>query len=364
MSLRARFRISVFVLAALAGAGFAACGDTSGDPHRAGEADGALPDDGGEAETPAEIVSAIPVTSPPDVQSRVITAFVSTRQRGTPSSWSVSSLFSEQVVDNYGAVVMAAALAGELGWEWQTVVLDCQPGTRWFLEVNTYDGRFLLDPYDGRIVTMGAADAPALPFPEAFQTGTLYRYTGSWPTNTQAAWFENWVAADVNETAAWRSGYAQACLASRYTPSRALQFPIVVDASQPYRTYGIVNQSPWDVDQAFAAPGQTRSDHAFWGGYHSPAGPIVFGYRLILTNTVAGLTYRFSFRATEDYVGTLVAVSADADTGGFKRMRAREYTLAIVAKGSRAEVSLGMNSLESLAIDAMAIGAFAEGDWP
>lgn len=364
MSRRSRFRTYVLVLFALASSAFAACGDSPGDHEQADEAGGAQPNDGGVAEKLAEVVSAVPVTSPPDVQSRVITAYVSTLPRGTPSSWSVSSLFSEQVVDNYGAVVMAAALAGELGWEWQTVVLDCQPGTRWFLEVNTYDGRFLLDPYGGRIVTTGAADALALPFPNAFQEGTLYRYAGGWPANSHAAMLAGWVAADANETAEWRGGYAQACLASRYTPSRALQFPIVVDASQPYRTYGAVNRSPWDVDQAFAAPGQTRSDHAFWGGYHSPAGPIVFGHRLILMNTVAGQTYRFSLRTTEDHVGTLVAVSADAETGGFKRMREREYTLAIVAKGSRAEVSLGMNSLESLAIDAMAIGAFAEGEWP
>lgn len=298
------------------------------------------------------------------MQARLLTAYLSTWPHGKPSAWNADTLFEEGIVDNYGAIILGATLAEELVWEWQAVVLDCQPGTRWFLEVNSYDGRFLLDPYGGRIVTVGGAADLALPFPDAFETGTLYKYTGNADETSLDEFLGNWSSATVEETAAWRGAYAQACFASRYTPMRTMQFPIVIDTAAPFRTYGKINGSAWDVDAAFAATGETRSDHAFLGGYDSPVGPIVIGHRLILTNTVAGRTYRYSIRSLREPGGVIIASTRDAELTGFKRLRERDYTLGIIAKGSRVEVSIGMNAFESLAIDAMAAGEFSEGEWP
>ena len=357
MLLRTRAAVLAFALAA--------CGDETPAPKPARNVteDSAPP-----APEPADLVNelftGLPVTATPDIQVRVITAFVGKLTHGAPASWAVPHLLRDRIVDNYSAVVVAAAFAQELGWEWQTVVFDCQPGTRFFLEANTFDGRFLVDPYGGFLVTEGGPNDRVLPFPDAFRSGVLYHYDGAWPMANYLDLLAAWKPAGAADIDAWRSAFSHACLASRYTPSLAVQHPITVDVAAGNLVAGKIDGSPWDVDAAFASPGQLRSDHAFLGGFVSPAGAVVLGHRLLLENTVPGNTYRYLFRTCEAVPGTFVAVSTQARLGGFKYLGQQVWALAITAVSSKTDVSLGMDSQESVSLDALAIGRFNEGDRP
>lgn len=291
----------------------------------------------------------LPVTATAALQARALVAHIGGLEKTRPESLSLEYLVAAGGVSPYAAASLAFHAAGALGWERRTLLLGCEGDYRWFVEVLTEDGRFLLDPYGGAFATAGEAfDAP-LPYPEAFG--------GTWYASGQPAGFEDflrgWRPVTDAAQAAYDDRYKGACVRAFYDAERAAELPVRLSLGAGGVTLGAPDGEPNDL--ALAVGGDEQAvELARWGGAWTPGGPYVGAYRLQLGSLTDGGRYRLRVGTLDEGPGYVVARPHGLELGAWTRAGEHEWALDVTAAAVSAELVVGMSATTYLALDWLA----------
>jgi hypothetical protein len=305
----------------------------------------------------------LPVTATAELQTRALVSYIGGEEftHEAHASADLGALLEEKIVSPYTAVMLAYHAAGALAWDRRVLVLDCVPGTAWYLEVDTEDGRFLLDPYHRSVATLSGPLDPALPYADVFTGGAWSQAVGRWPVTSFEDFLASWQT--PVDPLLFEEQYRNACLRAFYEDRKTVAFPIgIAMAGHTRRQVGVADGRPGDVDAFFAdAENETRSDHAFLGSFESPIGPVTFSHVLRLQGLIPGRRYRYVLQQLDRSHGHWVVLPKGVSVEDWLSEGSGRWVLPFIADASSAtlEVSVGGGSL---AIDWFAVEALdAEG---
>ena len=298
----------------------------------------------------------LPATATAELQTRALVSYIGAAfELGNPSGIDLGTLLSEKRISPYAALVLAYHAAGALAWERRVLVLDCAPGTVWYLEVNTGDGRFLLDPYRRSVAALAGPFEPALPYADAFALVDWYKADGEWPPASYDSFLQSWRLS--GDAALHAERYDGACLRAFYDAKKAVVFPISLDmAGRSNRIVGLADRSPWDIEALFADGHlDTRSDHAFWGGFESPLGPVTLAHQLRLRGLTRSRKYRYVMQEAGASTGYVVVLPFGVTVRNWISDGAGRWELPFTADESTATLEIGLGGSGSLALDWFAV---------